>query len=131
MKRSVWSINEDKTPWIPLTFGLESTRGSVPHVLLRFPSLDIATRRDEANSGRRHGIHHGTALSGCHIVAGYATDAYLSCDRGDEKPVELGYDGILTCRENHFQILPHTTTYAIELGISSDLPPITWQELDS
>ncbi|KAH6986393.1 hypothetical protein BKA56DRAFT_613768 [Ilyonectria sp. MPI-CAGE-AT-0026] len=74
------------------------------NALLRLTRLDVAWRRDEADSKYTYGVHHGTVLSGCKIVAGNASTAYLSHHRRGKAPVVLSYDGILTYRVYFLQV---------------------------
>ncbi|KAH8651719.1 hypothetical protein BGZ61DRAFT_229682 [Ilyonectria robusta] len=72
--------------------------------LLRFPRLDMVTKHDQADSDFEYGIHHGTALSACQIVAGNAVGAYLSRDRCGRQRVEMSHDGILTLRYYYLHV---------------------------
>ncbi|KAM5353279.1 hypothetical protein ACJZ2D_016824 [Fusarium nematophilum] len=74
------------------------------NTLLRFPRLDVASRRDETDSKCTYGAHYGTVLSACQIVAGNASTAFLSHDRRGKTPVLLGYDDVLIHREYFLQV---------------------------
>ncbi|KAL2755981.1 hypothetical protein ACRALDRAFT_210879 [Sodiomyces alcalophilus JCM 7366] len=77
--------------------------------LLTLPRVD---RRNDNNFG----IHHGTALLACQVVAGNAFDGYLSLNKGGEA-VSVPLDGILTQGSYYFSFTP-----SIE-DIWPDIPP--------
>lgn len=69
------------------------------NVLLSFPRVDHFTDKDESDYDSKVGLHYGTVLSACQIILGNDISAYLSYDQAGEMPVELSYDGFLTCLE--------------------------------
>ncbi|KAH6881078.1 hypothetical protein B0T10DRAFT_411343, partial [Thelonectria olida] len=73
-------------------------------LLLAFSLVDIALNRKLADSDHQFGVHHGTVLTACQIIAGNAKRAYLSYDQLGEKPVQLPYNGILTQKTYYLQV---------------------------
>ncbi|KAH8654737.1 hypothetical protein BGZ61DRAFT_486963 [Ilyonectria robusta] len=101
-------------------------------MLLALPPLDVATSEDstdaisdaarlatnhdltETHAGDdfavlerppRYGIHHGTALVACQIIAGNAFNrAYLTYDRKGQERVTLAPDGLLTRPQYYLQV---------------------------
>jgi hypothetical protein len=71
-------------------------------VLFSLPRVDSV---DTTNHGAPvAGVHHGTALVACQIVANNAFDGRLALDSEGEHMVDeiIGHDGILTEREYYF-----------------------------
>ncbi|KAH6889958.1 hypothetical protein B0T10DRAFT_43778 [Thelonectria olida] len=73
-------------------------------LLVAFSLVDIAPNRKLADSDYQFGVHHGTVLTACQIIAGNAKQAYLSYDQLGEKPVQLPYNGILTQKTYYLQV---------------------------
>jgi hypothetical protein len=42
------------------------------------------------------GVHHGTALTACQIIANNAFEGYLAIDKDGKEPVDVPFDGLLT-----------------------------------
>ncbi|KAI0401064.1 hypothetical protein F4802DRAFT_581677 [Xylaria palmicola] len=62
-----------------------------PHdVLFRLPRLD------QCSSSSTKGVHYGTALAACQIIANNAFEGYFATDRAGKRRVQCTYDNVLT-----------------------------------
>ncbi|KAH8161721.1 hypothetical protein CIB48_g6524 [Xylaria polymorpha] len=80
-----------------------------PHDLLfKLPRLDQSSR-PSTHSSSPGGLHHGTALAACQIVANNAFDGYLATDRAADHRVNCTYDTVLTGSRYWFFTSPDTS----------------------
>ncbi|CCG82270.1 protein of unknown function [Taphrina deformans PYCC 5710] len=71
------------------------------------------------------GIHHGTALLACMLVACNAFDGYLSLDQNGVDPVTQGYDEPLPFRrDNYYFHVPNIDEYATPRQQSAPAPAL-------
>jgi len=61
------------------------------------------------------GLHHGTALLACAIIAGNSWNGYLTQER-DGRRIDIEQDGLLTAKHYYFHVPPSTD------GASDELP---------
>ncbi|CAN8106466.1 unnamed protein product [Discula destructiva] len=70
-------------------------------VLFELPRLDTSPQTERA------GVHYGTALLACQIVANNSFHGYLATDRDGQQRVSLTLDGVLL-EDNYWFIVPVT-----------------------
>ncbi|CAN8105472.1 unnamed protein product [Discula destructiva] len=62
---------------------------TIDNVLFTLPRLDVSPQAAPA------GVHHGTALLACQIIANNAFEGFLATDRGGSNRVSVPLDGVL------------------------------------
>ena len=72
-----------------------------------------------AFDGDGQGLHHGTALTACAIIADNAFDGYLTETRDSEERILLDYDDLLTQSEYWFHV-PRPTSHGPEPATALD-----------
>ena len=82
---------------------------STSNILLSLP------RVDRAAGTTTFGVHYGTALLACQIIAGNAFTGRLTSDQAGQLPVQLLFDDILTKEVYYFMVGdgPSTPYYPI------------------
>jgi hypothetical protein len=81
---------------------------SIPNTLLSLPRVDPVEGTDT------FGVHYGTALLACQIIAGNAFDTgHFTLDQAGQRPVNVQLDDILTERVYCFMIGQSTSTYCV------------------
>jgi hypothetical protein len=88
--------------------------------LLNFPRVD---HKAQGASGASviYGIHHGTALLACQIIAGNAFDnSYLALDKDGQKEVQAAPDDILV-EDNYYFIVRGSGMHSLVLSLNDHL----------
>ena len=81
----------------------------IPNTLLSLPRVDRA-----AGIVTTFGVHYGTALLACQIIAGNAFDTgRVTLDQAGQQPVNLRSDDVLTERVYYFMVGDGPSVYSM------------------